>query len=209
MRATMFGGREGIHVSIDEEGYVFIDRSGEHFGAVLDYLRTGVLDASGGCHAALRRELDLFVLPMPEHAHGGGRAGYTLEDVKQYLLGGSKLYRMNLSGLDLSCLYFGLTHDEQLLWAGTMFSGADLSKTWFAGTPETGDGRVENGRKLAEAFDGAKMHNSRFPVFLFRVLAPVQRRQVGKVRVSDEITGVGWVSAAEGEEKLQVVVLHN
>jgi len=41
MLGTMFSGREGIEVPVDEEGYVFIDRDGTHFRVILNFLRSG------------------------------------------------------------------------------------------------------------------------------------------------------------------------
>ena len=41
MLGTMFSGREGIEVPVDEDGYVFIDRDGTHFRVILNFLRSG------------------------------------------------------------------------------------------------------------------------------------------------------------------------
>jgi hypothetical protein len=59
MLGTMFSGHAGIHVPTDEDGFVFIDRSGTHFGAILYYLRTGalIMPAEPSGRQALRLEL--------------------------------------------------------------------------------------------------------------------------------------------------------
>ena len=44
MLGTMFSGREGIDVPTDEDGCVFIDRDGTHFGAILNFLRGGEME---------------------------------------------------------------------------------------------------------------------------------------------------------------------
>lgn len=41
MLGTMFSGRDGIDVPVDDDGYVFIDRDGTHFRTILNFLRTG------------------------------------------------------------------------------------------------------------------------------------------------------------------------
>ena len=68
MLGTMFSGREGVDVATEEDGSVFIDRDGTHFGRILEFLRTGVADAASlGAQerAALERELDFYLLHEP------------------------------------------------------------------------------------------------------------------------------------------------
>lgn len=55
MLGTMFSGREGIDVPTDEDGCVFIDRDGTHFGAILNFLRGGEMEFPE--HESATREL--------------------------------------------------------------------------------------------------------------------------------------------------------
>ena len=63
MLGAMFSGRH--EVPPDDEGYVFIDRDGTHFGAILNFLRTGFVDQPRSEQAAneLKRELEYYQLP--------------------------------------------------------------------------------------------------------------------------------------------------
>ncbi|KAJ1631664.1 hypothetical protein T492DRAFT_839013 [Pavlovales sp. CCMP2436] len=107
-------------VEVDKRNYVFIDRSGTHFGAILDYLRTGELDepADAKGRHALTREFDFYMFALTPGKPMQHRSGYTREDVKAYLLADKSLACMDLSGLDLSGLRFA-GH----LWQGNGFNG--------------------------------------------------------------------------------------
>ena len=63
MLGAMFSGRH--EVPPDPEGYVFIDRDGTHFRAILNFLRTGFIDNPHPAQAAneLKRELEYYQLP--------------------------------------------------------------------------------------------------------------------------------------------------
>ena len=63
MLGAMFSGRH--EVPPDDEGYVFIDRDGTHFRAILNFLRSGFVDQPRSEQAAneLKRELEYFQLP--------------------------------------------------------------------------------------------------------------------------------------------------
>jgi hypothetical protein len=63
MLGAMFSGRH--EVPPDDEGYVFIDRDGTHFRAILNFLRTGFVDQPRSEQAAneLKRELEYYQLP--------------------------------------------------------------------------------------------------------------------------------------------------
>jgi hypothetical protein len=63
MLGAMFSGRH--EVPPDDEGYVFIDRDGTHFRAILNFLRTGFVDLPRSEQAAneLKRELEYYQLP--------------------------------------------------------------------------------------------------------------------------------------------------
>ena len=63
MLGAMFSGRH--EVPPDDEGYVFIDRDGTHFRAILNFLRTGFVDQPRSEQAAneLKRELEYYPLP--------------------------------------------------------------------------------------------------------------------------------------------------
>eukprot|EP00304_Pavlova_gyrans_P015621 CAMPEP_0206034080 /NCGR_PEP_ID=MMETSP1466-20131121/1106_1 /ASSEMBLY_ACC=CAM_ASM_001126 /TAXON_ID=44452 /ORGANISM="Pavlova gyrans, Strain CCMP608" /LENGTH=140 /DNA_ID=CAMNT_0053408339 /DNA_START=6 /DNA_END=424 /DNA_ORIENTATION=+ len=64
MLGTMFSGREGIDVPIDDDGHVFIDRDGAHFGVILNFLRTGklLMPKDPLAKEAVRIELDFYLL---------------------------------------------------------------------------------------------------------------------------------------------------
>jgi hypothetical protein len=64
MLGTMFSGRDGIHVPIDEQGYVFIDRDPTHFKAILNFLRTGKVSMPMGKSAReeLKTEANFYLL---------------------------------------------------------------------------------------------------------------------------------------------------
>ena len=63
MLGAMFSGRH--EVPPDDEGYVFIDRDGTHFRAILNFLRSGFVDQPRSEQAAneLKRELEYYQLP--------------------------------------------------------------------------------------------------------------------------------------------------
>jgi hypothetical protein len=63
MLGAMFSGRH--EVPPDDEGYVFIDRDGTHFRAILNFLRTGFVDQPRSEQAAneLKREFEYYLLP--------------------------------------------------------------------------------------------------------------------------------------------------
>ena len=67
--AALVGGEFGA--TLDDQGRMFIDRDGQTFGAVLDFLRTGVLFvdwAHAQAVARLRIEADFYQLPQIEKA---------------------------------------------------------------------------------------------------------------------------------------------
>ena len=66
MLGAMFSGRH--EVPPDEEGCVFIDRDGTHFGTILNFLRTGTLDMPSSTKAVseLKREMEYYQLPGME-----------------------------------------------------------------------------------------------------------------------------------------------
>ena len=66
MLGAMFSGRH--EVPPDEEGCVFIDRDGKHFGTILNFLRTGTLDMPSSTKAVseLKREMEYYQLPGME-----------------------------------------------------------------------------------------------------------------------------------------------
>lgn len=177
--ATMFSGIEGFEVTPDDEGYVFIDRSGEHFGTILDLLRTGelALPVDERARLALGRELSFYLLAVPQGVQLRPISGYTRDDVKAYLLAGKSLSHMDLSGLDLSGLCFPqLQHEAPSFsrslmtgwqglstsWQGANFCGANLSNTWFLGEMQPGVGGYTLGVFKNAILEGARVHVSLF-----------------------------------------------
>jgi N-acetylneuraminic acid mutarotase len=96
-----FSGRYAQDVCHD--GSIFVDRDGEHFGHVLEYMRDGVLSAAepGACPSvsllrALQREFGFYCIELcaeqPTEPHqpevalvmGGYRAGSTLASMERY-----------------------------------------------------------------------------------------------------------------------------
>lgn len=67
----------------DEEGNIFIDRDGELFGVVLNFLRTGhLLHGPNVSQKLLKMELDFYQIPMSPQQHGdeGAAAEGTADD---------------------------------------------------------------------------------------------------------------------------------
>lgn len=189
--ATMFSGIAGFEVTADDEGYVFIDRSGEHFGAILDLLRTGELSqpVDERSRSALGRELGFYLLAVPRGVQLQPSSGYTREDVKAHLLAGRSLTNLDLSGLDLSGLCFpllqrpaGQTSTSSFLmsgwqgfstsWQGANFCGANLSNTWFLGEMHPGVGGYTLGAFKNAILDGARVH-----VSIYKALDDETRKQ--------------------------------
>jgi hypothetical protein len=190
MLATMFSGIAGFEVTADAEGYVFIDRGGEHFGAILDLLRTGELavPTDERSRLALGRELGFYLLTLPPGVRLQPTSGYTREDVKAHLLAGKSLSHMDLAGLDLSGLCFPLLQPQAPLsfskslmtgwqgldtsWQGANFADANLSNAWFLGEMQPGVGGYTVG-----AFKNAKLDGARLHVSLFKTLDEEARKQ--------------------------------
>ena len=61
MLAAMFSGRH--EVDTDEEGYVFIDRDGTHFGIILNFLRSGRVTLPGNSEARSKHGTDQWNTP--------------------------------------------------------------------------------------------------------------------------------------------------
>lgn len=231
MLGTMFSGREGIKVHVDDDGYVFIDRSGEHFHIILDYLRTDELDEPPDARAmrALERELKFYMLEPPRPVSMRPQSGFTREEVKQFLYDGKSLSRMDLRGLDLSGLRFGHRSknddgsdgyaggrpiggsDEVTLWKGANFAGANLTGTWFSGAPlidlrSACSPHAYGGFALVHAFQGCDLSHARIPLVIFAVLTKDQQRQPGlTVRVPKPRHGGSiWQSASSIDDGLEL-----
>lgn len=193
MLAVMFSGREGVHVPLDADGYVFIDRNGTHFGAILDYLRTDELHvpADEVGRRALRRELDYFSLDLPCATE---LSGYTREDVKAYLREGKPLRNLDLCGLDLSGLYFA----EQ--WEGASFRDSNLSRAVLCWNREYR--RFSDGPTFDKAsFENAALHGAMVCQFIFDVLTPEQKEQVARVFKRGAISKAGDVIVYRGSSQ--------
>lgn len=48
-----------------DDGHIFIDRNGDIFAVILDYLRHGELDTRHYSNHEIQRELDFFQIPHP------------------------------------------------------------------------------------------------------------------------------------------------
>ena len=85
MLGTMFSGRDGIVVPVDEQGFVFIDRSGAQFGVILDFLRTGKvrLPSEAAAREEVVDEADFYLLRTHMEAAPGWRRSTTVEDAPQ------------------------------------------------------------------------------------------------------------------------------
>ena len=76
MLGTMFSGREGIEVPVDDDGYVFIDRDGTHFRAILNFLRSGKITFPKDKQECelLKEEMRYYMLE-PYIPQASGRSG--------------------------------------------------------------------------------------------------------------------------------------
>jgi N-acetylneuraminic acid mutarotase len=82
-----FSGRYAQDVC--EDGSIFVDRDGEHFGHVLEYMRDGVISVGQEANNTLKREFDFYSIePLVKQAviiaMGGRNGGTVLSDVERY-----------------------------------------------------------------------------------------------------------------------------
>lgn len=147
MLGTMFSGRDGISVPVDDDGYVFIDRDGTHFRSILNFLRSGVLKVTKeGCdfrsveYEELWLELEFYMLDqfLPSHfhrprpAHSGLRSALPDRSEAQIV---ERLLRMNY--LFVGCLP-GSTSKLGCTLKGPGCSTSDLD-TFHASKPGCAD----------------------------------------------------------------------
>ena len=88
MLGTMFSGRDGIVVPVDEQGFAFIDRSGAQFGVILDFLRTGKvrLPLGAAARAELADEADFYLLRAHMEGAPGWRRSRAEEDAPKSVM---------------------------------------------------------------------------------------------------------------------------
>eukprot|EP01088_Endostelium_zonatum_P016467 TRINITY_DN4461_c0_g2_i1.p1 TRINITY_DN4461_c0_g2~~TRINITY_DN4461_c0_g2_i1.p1 ORF type:complete len:166 (+),score=34.73 TRINITY_DN4461_c0_g2_i1:17-514(+) len=68
---VMLDNKDKFEVNLDEEGYIFIDRSGDVFKVILEYLRTGKMIRPQDTVTVeqLAIELDFFQITFPQDKH--------------------------------------------------------------------------------------------------------------------------------------------
>ena len=108
--AKMFGG--SYDTRAEPDGSYFIDRSGEHFGQVLNFMRTYrlALPPTQAGMVALQEELEYYQLTGPEYAQLASLCAtdYTRREVMDMRARGYGLFSgANLSGLNLARLDLG------------------------------------------------------------------------------------------------------
>lgn len=132
MLATMFLGSDRIGVPLDADGFVFIDRNHEFFGAVLDYFRTGevVWPTDSSRRRALLREFEFYALePPPELPADPPKCCVDPVELRRMLSVNTalELSVTDFAGFDFSHLVLCGSRFAHAILAGAQFVGADLS----------------------------------------------------------------------------------
>lgn len=145
-----FSGRHTVQ--LDEDGCYFIDRDGRHFGAILNFLRTGKLRVPT-CPANaedLMEEVCYYSLEEAVASSSGagrGEADYTRKEVWQMRQNGVVFFSgCSFAGLNLSYVDFSACKLR-----GSDFRGANLSHANFVSADIVGanfDGAIVNGINL-------------------------------------------------------------
>ncbi|XP_004296111.1 PREDICTED: FH protein interacting protein FIP2-like [Fragaria vesca subsp. vesca] len=129
MLAAMFSGRHTLKL---EDGHVLIDRDGDYFGFILNWLRDGDVPAALETHQykQLIKEADYFQLRgLKDGIH---ISDFTrLEIIKCIQLSVKTFRGVNLSGVDLSKLELSRTDFVYACLQNVSFSLADLQGACF------------------------------------------------------------------------------
>ena len=134
--AKMFGG--SYDTRTEPDGSYFIDRSGEHFGQVLNFMRTHrlALPPTQAGMVALQEELEYYQLTGPEYAQLASLAAtdYTRREVMDMRARGYTLFSgANLSGLNLARLDLAGCTMERCELRGTDLAKARITNCDFTG----------------------------------------------------------------------------
>ena len=132
--AKMFGG--SYDTRTEPDGSYFIDRSGEHFGQVLNFMRTHrlALPPTQAGMVALQEELEYYQLTGPEYAQLASLAAtdYTRREVMDMRARGYTLFSgANLSGLNLARLDLAGCTMERCELRGTDLAKARITNCDF------------------------------------------------------------------------------
>ena len=143
--SAAFSGRH--EVRLDDDGYYFIDRDGKHFGAILNFLRTGKVRVPSCAEDAedFMDEVEFYMLTdavldasgRVASARGRGKvaADYTRQQVWDLRQRGIKFFSgCKFDGLDLSYINF-----EDCELTGASFKGANLTRATFGGPGTSAD----------------------------------------------------------------------
>jgi hypothetical protein len=138
-----FSGRYAQDVC--DDGSIFVDRDGEHFGHVLEYMRDGYVSvaAPGACSSvsllrALKREFDFYCIELVSE-----QAVEPEQDERAYVMGG-------LAGITLSSMERYDVSSEQWSSAAAMaFARYDMGACVIAGEVYVTGGEDEAGDSLS------------------------------------------------------------
>ena len=152
--AKMFGG--SYDTRTEPDGSYFIDRSGEHFGQVLNFMRTHrlALPPTQAGMVALQEELEYYQLTGPEYAQLTSLAAtdYTRREVMDMRARGYTLFSgANLSGLNLARLDLEGCTMERCELRGTDLAKAKITNCDF--TEANLDGANLSGCVFSESTD--------------------------------------------------------
>jgi len=155
--SAAFSGRH--EVRLDDDGYYFIDRDGKHFGAILNFLRTGKVRVPSRAEDAedFMDEVEFYMLTdavldasgRVASARGRGKvaADYTRQQVWDLRQRGIKFFSgCKFDGLDLSYINF-----EDCELTGASFKGANLTRATLGQRP----GTSETAKLQYACFEGA------------------------------------------------------
>ena len=137
--AKMFGGTYDTRTESD--GSYFIDRSGEHFGQVLNFMRTHrvALPPTQAGIVALQEEMEYYQLAGPFRDACLAAADYTRREMLDMRAQGHTVFSgANLSGLNLGYIDLGGCTMRGCKLQGADLSNADLSKCNLSGANLSG-----------------------------------------------------------------------
>ena len=121
--AKMFGG--GYDTRTEPDGSYFIDRSGEHFGQVLNFMRTHrlALPLTQAGIVALQEEMEYYQLAGPFRDACLATTDYTRREMLDMRARGHTVF----SGANLSGLNLGYIDLSKCIMQGCKLQGTDLS----------------------------------------------------------------------------------